>query len=368
MKRKLQISALMVIFAFGLNAQTQDKTAPEKFQPNWYIGMYTGVNYFLGEYNQPFQSPNNFSFFNNGSPLSSLALGYEFNPIIGIRGQLGWDRYKWTNLNKYPFTAWGVNLTGDLMVNLSNWWAGYNPNRVFDVQAFGGLGLGYRGKDIYSSSSSTLVTPIVRVGLQGNFHVTKQFDINLDLATNMVSDKMNNVTGGLFFDDFTSFQVGFTYHFKHIEVKKSAPVTVVQIKEVIKHDTVVVKEEPTPITKMVAKDFNKNVFFGLGIASISDYNQKQSIEEAADFLKAYPDAKIQIDGYADKNTGTKQINMRLSKQRAQNIANELIKTYGIDASRIVAIGHGTVPQIYQADPKNRVATLKATAEVKETTY
>ncbi len=370
MKRKLQLTLLVVAFAIGINAQTPNKTTPETFQPNWYLSMYTGFNWFLGENNRPFTSPNNFSFNNNGSPLASLGLGYEFNPILGIRGQLGWARYKWTHLNNYPFTAWGVNLTGDLMVNLSNWWAGYNPNRVFDVQAFGGLGLGYRGKDVYSSSSSSLVTPIVRLGLQGNFHVTKQFDINLDLATNMVSDKMNNVTGGLFFDDFTSFQVGFTYHFKNIEAKKMAvaPAPTVQIKEVIKHDTVVVKEAPTPIIKMTTKEFTKSVFFNIGVSKITNYNQKQIIEEAADFLKTYPDAKMQIDGYADKATGTKQVNMRLSQHRAKNIANELSKTYGIDASRITAVGHGTVPQIFQTAPKNRVATLKATAEIKETTY
>ena len=214
-----------------------------------------------------------------------------------------------------------------------------------------------------------MVTPIVRLGLQGNFHVTKQFDINLDLATNMVTDKMNDVVGGLFFDDFTSFQVGFTYHFKHSESKKMAVAPApVQIKEVIKHDTVVVKEAPTPIIKTVAKEFAKNIFFQIGVTKITDYNQKQIIEEAADFLKMYPDAKIQIDGYADKATGTKQVNMKLSQLRAKNIANELSKTYGIDPSRITALGHGTIPQIFQTDPKNRVATLKATAEIKETSY
>jgi outer membrane protein OmpA-like peptidoglycan-associated protein len=186
----------------------------------------------------------------------------------------------------------------------------------------------------------------------------------------MVADKMNDVTGGLFFDDFTSFQVGFTYHFKHSEAKKMAvaPAPIVKIKEVIKHDTVVVKEAPTPITKKVTKEFAKSVFFQIGVSKITDYNQKQIIEEAANFLKTYPEAKIQIDGYADKATGTKQVNMKLSQNRAQNIANELTKTYGIDASRITADGHGTIPQIYQTDPKNRVATLKATAEINETSY
>jgi outer membrane protein OmpA-like peptidoglycan-associated protein len=365
MKKNLLFSIFALASILVVNAQTTTKTNPEKFQPNWYLGMYTGANWFYGESSEPFKT----SFRNNGSPLSSLALGYEFNPVIGIRGQIGWARYQWTNWNHYHYINWGANLTGDFMVNLSNWWAGYNPNRVFDVQWFAGVGLGYRTQGDYPSS---LVTPLLRTGFQGNFHVTKQFDINLDLATNMTSDKMNNVVYGFPFDDFTSFQIGFTYHFKHIGEKQTAKAEavqpVVQIKEVIKHDTVIVKEQPTPITKMVTKEFNKNVFFPIGVSKITDYNQEQTIEEAANFLKQYPNAHLQIDGYADKDTGGKARNMELSQHRAQNIATDLVKKYGIDPSRITAVGHGTVPQIFQIDPKNRVSTLKASAQITETSY
>lgn len=372
MKRKIQLSLmLMVLLTLGVNAQTSNKTTPEQFQPNWYLSMYTGANVYIGEYGTPFNNPNSFSLYQNGSPMASLGLGYEFNPVIGIRGQLGWARYNYRLYNdgSFQLLSFGTNLTGDLMVNLSNWWAGYNSDRVFDIQVFGGLGVGVRSKNILAKKSSSLVTPIMRFGFQGNFHVTQQFDINLDLATNLVSDKMNDITYGFPFDDFTSFQIGFTYHFKQSEAKRMAvaPAPEIQIKEVIKHDTVmIVKEDTTPVTKMVTKEFSRNVFFHIGISKITDYNQKQTIEEAANFLKTYPDAKIQIDGYADKDTGSKRINMRLSQHRAQNIANELINTYGIDASRITTVGHGTVPQIFQPDPKNRVSTLKATTEVQET--
>ncbi|MGC9150242.1 MAG: OmpA family protein [Microbacter sp.] len=370
MKKKLLLLTLALTSMLIVNAQTTTKTNTEKFQPNWYLGLYTGANLFFGESSEPFKT----AMVNNGSPLSNIALGYEFNPVIGLRGQFGWARYQWTNWNKVKYITWGTNLTADFMVNLNNWWGGYNPNRVFDVQWFAGVGLGYRTKGDYTPFPSSLVTPLLRTGFQGNFHVTKQFDINVDLATNLTSDKMNNIDYGFPFDDFTSFQIGFTYHFKHYEGKQNSKAVataaqpIVQIKEVIKHDTVIIKEKPTAITKMVTKEFNKNVFFPIGISKITDYNQQQTIEEAANFLKQYPNAHLQIDGYADKDTGGKARNMQLSEHRAQNIATELVKKYGIDPSRITAVGHGTVPQIFQIDPKNRVSTLKATAQITETIY
>jgi outer membrane protein OmpA-like peptidoglycan-associated protein len=290
-------------------------------------------------------------------------LGYEFNPVIGVRGQLGWARYHWDKTY-----WWGTNLTGDLMVNLSNWWAGYNPDRFFDVQAFVGLGAALRSA--HNIDTKKFLSPIVRVGLQGNFHVSKQFDVNLDLATNGVAKRFNNVQGGLFFADFSTVQVGFTYHFKESASKKPAPVPepVVQIKEVVRHDTVFVKT-PAPAapkvqTRTVTKDFSKEIFFTIGKTSVNEYNQQASIDETVAFMKQYPDAKLTIDGYADKSTGGKAHNLKLSKERAQHVADAL-KKEGIDANRITIVAHGDVPQIYKDNAKNRVTTLKSTYQAVE---
>ena len=56
------------------------------------------------------------------------------------------------------------------------------------------------------------------------------------------------------------------------------------------------------------------------------------------FLKAYPNAKIKIKGYAD-TSGDEKSNAILAKRRADNIANFIIKS-GIDAKRIQIIGVG----------------------------
>jgi outer membrane protein OmpA-like peptidoglycan-associated protein len=81
-------------------------------------------------------------------------------------------------------------------------------------------------------------------------------------------------------------------------------------------------------------------------------------------MKQYPDAKLTIDGYADKSTGGKAHNLKLSKERAQHVADAL-KKEGIDANRITIVAHGDVPQIYKDNAKNRVTTLKSTYQAVE---
>ena len=56
------------------------------------------------------------------------------------------------------------------------------------------------------------------------------------------------------------------------------------------------------------------------------------------FLKAYPNAKIKIKGYAD-TSGDEKSNATLAKRRADNIANFIIKS-GINANRIEVLGVG----------------------------
>jgi OmpA-OmpF porin, OOP family len=365
MKKIITSGLLLFAFLVAANAQTDKKAVKDQFQPSWNIGVLTGLNWYLAENNTPFQKGNNFSLTKNASPLASFVLGYDFTPIIGFRGQLGWSRYNWRNIKLQQLNFWGANLTGDLMVNLSNWWGGYDSKRVFDVQAFAGVGAGYRA-DGSAVFATDLLTPIVRLGLQGNFHVSKQFDINIDVATNAVRDKMNGLATGLFFDDFTSLQFGLTYHFK--ETAKPAPIPVpepiIQIKEVVRHDTMYVKVPAPKVTRTITKEFSKEIFYNLDKSKIKDYNQEGTIEETVAFLKANPDAKLTIDAYADKKTGNKKYNLKISNARAKIVVNALKKA-GIDENRLTVVAHGDIPQIYKENGKNRVTTLKSSYQVIE---
>jgi OOP family OmpA-OmpF porin len=57
------------------------------------------------------------------------------------------------------------------------------------------------------------------------------------------------------------------------------------------------------------------------------------------FLKEYPNAKGTIAGHTD-NSGPLALNMALSQKRAENVRDFIVTTFGIDRSRLTAVGFG----------------------------
>jgi OOP family OmpA-OmpF porin len=62
------------------------------------------------------------------------------------------------------------------------------------------------------------------------------------------------------------------------------------------------------------------------------------LDEAADTIKANPNAKIQVNGYCD-SIGSAAYNLKLSQRRAEAVANYLTNK-GVSASQLTAQGFG----------------------------
>jgi outer membrane protein OmpA-like peptidoglycan-associated protein len=356
MKKFLGLCAVLMLISVTINAQRKTDVV---FQPGAYVGLYGGISAFFGENNTPFQSPNNFSLKNNAGLGGAFVFGYDFTPILGVRGEVSTAHNRWVNLgnknllNKY----WFSTLTADLTVSLTNWWLGYNPNRIFDLQAFVGGGAGLT--DHLEYSRGNLLTPIVRVGLQGSFHVSKQVDINLDLATNGVSDKYNDVKGGLFFDDVTTALVGVVYHFSPTSYTKPAPAPVpapapapVVEKKVeptpAPAPVVEKKVEPTPapvVKQEVIKKADvtaKQILFVTGKSELKP-SSKTQLMEIVKLMNEDKDLKFNINGHTD-NVGGAELNQKLSDSRAAAVKAFLVSK-GIDASRLQSAGFGATKPV-----------------------
>lgn len=82
----------------------------------------------------------------------------------------------------------------------------------------------------------------------------------------------------------------------------------------------------------------ENLVFDTGTSNI-DINAQGELDLIAAMMLEYPAATARIEGFTD-NVGTGKANLDLSKERANEVRNQLINR-GVPASRIEAIGRGS---------------------------
>ena len=107
--------------------------------------------------------------------------------------------------------------------------------------------------------------------------------------------------------------------------------------------------------KAAAKDPNKNVYYVIGKYDIRD-SQRYKITKLLKTLKANPEAKAVLVGFADKDTGEPDGNWVLSENRCKGVAEALVAA-GIDPERIETYWFGDTEQVSKIPEKNRVSVL-----------
>lgn len=133
-----------------------------------------------------------------------------------------------------------------------------------------------------------------------------------------------------------TFMVGVNVKFAHKGKTKAQP-TYYQPTEPQIVEREVIKE--VPVEKVVYKEAPKKAFNGEDniyfVINKTDLRPGEAFKlgRLCEMLIENPDTKISIAGYADKQTGNESINTRLSRERAQVVADTLIKA-GISPSRI----------------------------------
>lgn len=90
-----------------------------------------------------------------------------------------------------------------------------------------------------------------------------------------------------------------------------------------------------------------NIRFDTGKAVISK-KYHNDIKTIATFMKLDPKIKIEIEGYTD-NVGNDDYNKKLSENRAKSVRQYLIDKFGIDGSRLTAVGYGKNKPIVSND-------------------
>lgn len=337
----------------------------------------------------------------------SVGFGRWFSPYLGFRikavgGSIHWDAPY--NQDKLPQSVWGYSgaaggyshmlsagLHAELMWDMCNSIRGYNPNRVFSVIPFVGIG-GEATWNFYShSAAGTRVEPIgsnvvkahhfepkdvewtlpVSAGLQFRFRLCKYVDFFAEARATMYGDNWNNNATGASVDCLVSAMGGFNFNiggrsfntFNECNYVSQIAALNGQVNDLRSQllacgQQVAALQAQLPCPEVVAKDcvnapLMATVRFTINSAKILP-TEEVNIYNMAEWLKANPNEKIAIVGYADKDTGTADYNMQLSERRANAVADCITNTYGIDPSRYTVSCEGSDVQPYQTNDWNRI--------------
>ncbi|MDI6742070.1 MAG: OmpA family protein [Smithella sp.] len=103
---------------------------------------------------------------------------------------------------------------------------------------------------------------------------------------------------------------------------------------------VVPAPKPAPVAAPMKEKvtISLNIEFDTDKAVVKD-NYYSEIKKVADFMKEFPDTNVTIEGHTDA-IGSQEYNQALSERRASSVRQYLIDKFGMDGSRISAVGYG----------------------------
>ena len=380
--KKTILSCLMLLAGISANAQEQKGTTEYVFEPHWYVQIQPlGAQYTLGEV----------SFGDLLSYNVQATVGRQFSKLWGARLAVNaWQSKagsKFDISNKEYKWKWNyVAPTIDATFNVSNALFGFNPNRVFNLSAFAGIGLniGFSNTEaadadkairamgtIVGSNGTTYTTNqgleylwdgtkvrlMGQFGLMGDFKVSDKVSIGLELSANTLNDKYNSKKAknwDWYFNALAGVKIalGNTYSTRFIPAPEPEIRYVEKIVEKIVEVPAKV-EEPEAKTEALRRD----IFFAIGKTVIRK-SEQQKVNEVVEYLNANPEAKVNITGYADAGTGNDRINDRLAAGRADVVVKALKKA-GVAASRISYDSKGARVQPFADNDSNRVSIVIA---------
>ena len=370
----LFVAAAMV--AQAASAQTVEDS---KFLDNWYLGVNTGLN----------AKTTHTAIFKNLNPSAGLRVGRYLTPVFGlaVEGEVYFNN-KGSQQRPLGTFVKGLNLSLLGTTNFSNWFGGYEGEpRLFEVVGVYGLGWGHA----FSTQSADVYD---RDDLTSKLGIDFTFNLGADKAWQLYIEP--NITYALDFTGRTQFNVNNsaigllvgtnykfgnsngTHNFKLAELRNQAEIDELNdrinklrvanndkenalardrraIDDLRRQLAEAKRQKPTVIVKKDENVLQPTVIFRQGKSTI-DAAQYASVSMIATYMKNHKDARILIKGYASPE-GSKELNQRLSEQRAQAVKDALVKRYGVAASRITTRGMGATDELFDEVDFNRVATF-----------
>ena len=304
------------------------------------------------------------------TPSYGVSFGAYFNPVVGARLHVSGYENKGgiKSLNEtYDFNT--VTGSADLLLNVTNMFRS-DKDHVFNLILLGGVGLAgaWDNDDFHALAAKAAenypmawqdrrLSHNVRLGMQLDFNIAKHFGLNLELAANNRADRINSKTTDRN-DWAATASLGLIFKFGQKKTEKIAeePVPVAEEwatrTDTVWYDDITYRDVPEKVT------YEDNIYYKI---RLSEPDPASKIQKIADFVKAHKNCNVQVTAYADKATGTPELNMQYSKERAEKVVAALVKA-GVSRSVITSEYKGDTVQPFAENDKNRVAIVKVTGE------
>lgn len=311
----------------------------------------------------------------------NVGFGKWFSPYLGWRLAFNGGPLHYENegsMSKFYY----VGANADLMWDMFNSLGGVNSRRVFSLIPFVGVGGTYTWhyrpsgeiKNDNGTPKGNSWTLPVSAGIQARFRLCKYVDFFAEARAGFYGDNFNNLAYGRPVDINVTLNGGFTINIGGRDYKSYNPCDYLgyidnlngQVNELrgalaTTAAALAAAEAQLPcpevqtatVVEVAPAPMMATVRFSLNSAKISSM-EKVNVYNVAQYLKDNPEQNVTIAGYADKDTGTADYNMKLSKRRAQAVYDSLVNEYGINPDRLSISAEGSATQPYDVNNWNRI--------------
>lgn len=352
------------------------------FWSNWFVSVGAGGQMYFGDHD------GEADFGDRLAPSLDVAVGKWFSPEIGFRLMYNGLSAKGATQKGAPAHSTGEDVPGkggagywlekqkfnyfnfqaDAMFNLSNIFCGYNEKRLYNCSPYLGLGV----MRVSDEPSKTSIAG--HFGILNSFRLSPAFDLNLDLRGTLVDDDFDGEAGGRSGEGMFSVSVGFAYKFKSRGWNTSKTVIrnvynndeINEMREKLKQmsdenarlEEALAKNDTEKLKPLIKKITSSNlIVFPIGKATLSN-QARVNLGMLAEVIKLGSASDVYtITGYADAGTGSKELNERLSKARAEAVCECLIKEFGIKKSQLKIEYKGGVSNMFYDDPRMSRAVI-----------
>lgn len=381
-----------VVFAQQESADVDEVveyTYQSTFPKNWFVQVGGGGLMYFGDHDRQCKVMDRIG------PAVEIGVGKWFTPVIGVRllythaGQRGATKWPGTSYDTAYGTGEGVpgkdgagyelqfqkfnfgNIQAETMLNLSNLIYGYKAERFYSCSPY--LGIGYAMVyDEPENGKRWGREATANVGIYNSFRISRHFDVFADMRAMYVNDRFDNEGGGRFGEGCWSLTAGLVYKFEKRGFVTNKVVTRTVVDETqlgemrdklnkLSEEYNLLKMQASQAAQNQSKTIDKElikeitasphfIVFPINSSVLSNEG-RVNLGMLADIMKLTgTEVVYTISGQADKGTGNKELNERLSQERAQAVFDCLTKEFGISEKQLRIVANGGVDNMYYNDP------------------